>query len=311
MYKIKENPSDFIVKEQSDIVLKPKGEFTYFLMQKKDYTTMKALDIISGKLGVPLKHMGFAGTKDRVAITSQMVGVKGISREKIEGLELDDISLEVKGFGDDPISLGDLEGNWFTITVRNITKKPKKVERIINYFGEQRFSKNNSAIGKALVKRDFKKAVSLVLESNGDYERKMKDFLDMHETDYIGALRCIPRKIVMMFVHAYQSSLWNEMAAKSKSDSLPLIGFGTEENDAIVKVMKKEGITTRDFIFKEFPELSAEGNDRDVYVDVKDLVINELLDDELNNGKKKCVVSFFLSKGSYATEVIKILFKNC
>lgn len=50
-----------------------------------------------------------------------------------------------------------------------------------------------------------------------------------------------------------------------------------------------------------------EGSSRKALVEVKDLEVNPLEKDELNPGKKKVVLKFFLTKGSYATMVIKKL----
>ena len=225
-------------------------------------------------------------------------------------LKLVDLKIDVRGFGDEPISLGDLEGNRFEIVVRNVNNKPRKVDRVKNYFGEQRFGRNNAEIGKLIIKRKFREAVELISKGEGNYERQVREYMNFSERDYIGALRSIPKKIVMFFIHAYQSKLWNEMAEKSEKD-VPIIGFGTEETDAIRIILNREGIGIRDFIIREIPELSAEGGKRDLYVKVNNLVIGELEGDELNPGMKKCRVSFSLGKGSYGTEVVKELFKNC
>jgi tRNA pseudouridine13 synthase len=310
MYKIKEQPDDFLVEEEGNLEMDDSGKYLYFLMTKKNYTTLRALEAIGDAIGIGLKRFGFAGSKDKNAITKQMVSVRGCSKERLDSFTLQDISVEFAGFGKEPISLGDLEGNRFDIIVRNITQKPKKVDKIKNYFGEQRFSRNNAEIGRMIVKRDFKKAVELVLEGKGDYERRVTDFIGLHETDYVGALRQIPKKILTMYVHAYQSEFWNKMAGEVDEGGVPIIGFGSDGKD-VDEVLKKEGISTRDFIFREIPELSAEGGERDLYVKIKDLEIGDLEEDELNKGMKKCKVSFVLGKGSYATEVIKVLFEDC
>ena len=78
--------------------------------------------------------------------------------------------------------------------------------------------------------------------------------------------------------------------------------------EIIEAIMEKEGITDRDFIIRKIPEISAEGTERDMFIEVKDLEIGNLEDDELNNGKKKSRIKFFLQKGSYATEFIRQVF---
>jgi len=55
---------------------------------------------------------------------------------------------------------------------------------------------------------------------------------------------------------------------------------------------------------REMPELCAEGSERERVMKVKNFKVLSFGDDELNEGKKKEVVSFFLPKGSYATVVL-------
>ncbi len=317
MYKIKQIPEDFVVNEVSSVTYS-KGEYGYFLLKKRNYSTQTAVERIADFLNIPLKFIGYAGNKDRQGVTTQMISIKG-PFERAKKFKAKDLELEFKGNGNQPISLGDLEGNKFEIIVRNITKAPKKIKKFINYFDEQRFSKNNAAIGKALVKKDFKKAIELLTESSGDYERDVENHYNTTH-DAIGSIRRIPKKIINLYIHAYQSEIWNQAAEKlskivKKNVELPLVGFGTEIKDEKIKkvieaIMKQEGIGYRDFIIRSMPEISSEGNSRKLYAEVKKLTIGELEDDELNNKMKKVKISFFLYKGCYATMAIKNMFKE-
>ncbi len=325
-YKIKELLEDFIVIEKPNLKLVEKGEYIIFTLKKKNYTTERAVQQIADALHIDRKRIGYAGSKDSKAVTEQSISIKGAGREKIESLKLRDLDLGFVGYANEPISLGDLEGNSFEIVVRNIDKKPKKINRIINYFGEQRFSKNNAEIGKAIIKKDFKKAVDRVLDSIGKEEERVIEHLKKSKNDFVGALKEMPWKTLNMYIHAYQSKLWNELASKlvkkkhsptlnSGAMKLPLIGFASEIQDKDVKkvidrILQNEGVTKEDFVIRAIPDLSSAGNERELFVDVKDLKIGELEDDELNKGKKKVKISFSLGKGSYATEVIKVLFSG-
>ena len=72
--------------------------------------------------------------------------------------------------------------------------------------------------------------------------------------------------------------------------------------------MKEEGIKYRDFIIKEIPELSSEGGIRKLFVRPLNFEAVEKGEDELNDGKYKIKLRFFLPKSSYATEVIRQMF---
>jgi len=314
MYKIKQLPEDFIVKEISSVKPGKEGKYSYFLLKKKNYTTIRALEHVAQALCIQLKKLSFAGNKDKTAITEQACSAEGVGKEKLEKVKLKDIEIKFLGRGDEPISLGILEGNEFEITVRNIDKKPKPKTKFVNLFGEQRFSKNNAEIGKAIVKKDFKKAVELLLEGKGDVENRIKEYLAKNPTNHVVALRTIPAKILKFYIHAYQSWIWNQIAKEHKENEraeIQLVGFGTIiEDKCMADFLLKEKIEPRDFIIREMPELSSEGSCRNFTAEAKDLEIGKLEEDELNKGKKKALIKFKLPKGSYATEFIKALLQN-
>ena len=164
---------------------------------------------------------------------------------------------------------------------------------------------------------------------------KLKEHLIRLPRDYVGALKQLPSRLLKLYLHAYQSYLWNETLAKyliqfngkevpyslgkfvfvdqKSSLEVPLIGFDTEfDNDNIgniaVGLLEKEGVDFSDFVIKQIPNLSREGELRKAFVDVNNFEFGSVEDDDLNFGKKKVKVSFTLGKGSYATIVIKKLF---
>ncbi|MBW2966114.1 tRNA pseudouridine(13) synthase TruD [Candidatus Woesearchaeota archaeon] len=317
MYKIKQIPEDFFVKEIPDYQLDQKGEYSYFLLKKRNYTTMNAISKIANKLKIPLKFIGFAGNKDKIAVTEQVISIKNLKVTDIAKLNIKDIKLEFVGNSNKPISLGDLKGNQFKIIVRNLPTKrtlTKSIERIPNYFGPQRFSKNNIEIGRYLVKKNFKKAIDLI------DQRKVNEFLEDNPGNYIGAIRTLPLKLRKIYIHAYQSFLWNKTveeylkSAPYKNELIPIIGFGTELknnkiSEIIREIMQKENLNQRDFIIPQMPELSEEGNERYLFTNPKNLTI-KIENDELNQDKYKAIVSFILPKASYATIIIDYLFQE-
>ena len=62
MAKIKQVPEDFVVKEITAI--KPDtGDYSYFWLKKRNFTTLDAIFEIAQILRVPKKNFGFAGSK--------------------------------------------------------------------------------------------------------------------------------------------------------------------------------------------------------------------------------------------------------
>ena len=98
MYKIKQIPEDFIVREINDIIFEDNGNYAYFLMKKKNYNTIKAIETIANSLGINVKNIGFAGNKDRNAVTEQFISVKNWKKD-FENITLKGIELKYLGNG--------------------------------------------------------------------------------------------------------------------------------------------------------------------------------------------------------------------
>ena len=148
--KIKRKPEDFIVEEIP--VLKPEKDGKYWLvkLKKSNVSTLEALRVISRLLKIPLKKVGFAGLKDRYAITEQyltipvdygiekkcfkLVNNRWIETESVNFEKEMGFCLEPSGKVNRPLTLGDLKGNRFTLTVRNFEKNLR--ERFYRNLGQ-------------------------------------------------------------------------------------------------------------------------------------------------------------------------------
>ncbi len=338
MYKLKQLPSDFMVTEVSSLEKQKQGKYLYFWLKKNGKNTIDVVQEIARQLRIKEKQIGFAGSKDKHAVTLQLISVIGVSRENMERIKINDVSFEFYGYGNKPISLGDLEGNNFEIVIRNLeSEKVEKISVVENYFDEQRFSERNVEIGRCLIKKDFAKAAKLIDDP------KVGPYLEKKPHDYVGAIKFLPVRLLRMYVNAYQSYLWNKTVAlylekngkvlkkvpysqgelvfvsdieDFKDLKIPLIGFGHETfpylqvQNIIEEMMEMEQLSYADFIIKQIPELTLEGELRNVFVEVKDLKVGRKAKDELHPVKKKVKVSFTLSKGSYATMVIRRMVSN-
>ncbi len=327
MYVLKQQPEDFIVKEISNIPIKDSGRYLYFRLKKKNRNTLDVVKQLAKALHIKEKQIGFAGSKDKRAITEQIISVYGAKRSSVLGATIENVHLDFLGCGDKPISLGDLQGNRFEITVRNMDDTAIGfVHQVENYFDEQRFSRSNRDIGKYLIKKQFKEALQLIDDA------RCNDHLSQKANDFIGALKRLPIRLLRMYVNAYQSYLWNETVARYIREKgkeieevdyslgkfvfvedvdefrdlkVPLIGFGSEEmvtDEEVRKIigglMDEENIDYSDFVIKQVPELTLEGELRDIYVKVTDFDFPARSSDWIE-------IAFTLPKGSYATIVVK------
>jgi tRNA pseudouridine13 synthase len=132
-------------------------------------------------------------------------------------------------------------------TCRLVRSRLDGVGGFPNFFGVQRFGSIRPIthlIGRDLVRADFEGAVMRYiaspleeeseandarrdLQESRDFERALKEYpmkltfervmishLRDNPGDYVGALKALPRNLLMMFVHAYQSYLFNRILSE-------------------------------------------------------------------------------------------------
>ena len=186
--KLKQIEEDFIVNEVYDInMFKDKKEdrgkpYYYFKLIKTNYTQINAIMKVASIFNTSKKLVHFAGTKDKVGVTSQVVSVYGINEENFDkNLEffntLKDLRLEFLGEFDGRVNLGDNLGNDFLITLRDLSDDEVvligknypmiKKEGVLNFFDSQRFgyANNSHIVGKYVLQNNLEKAVYEILTS--------------------------------------------------------------------------------------------------------------------------------------------------
>jgi len=121
---IKDSSEDFIVKEQGiKKTREEKGKYSYFTLIKNNWTTMQALNRIAKYCHVSWKRFNFAGTKDKNAITHQLVCVKGVGEETLRKIKIKDIKIEDIFQSNELLRIGELEGNNFTVRINDYNCK--------------------------------------------------------------------------------------------------------------------------------------------------------------------------------------------
>ncbi len=133
--------------------------------------------------------------------------------------------------------------------------------------------------------------------------------------DFAGALRKLPKPTRRMYVHAYQSYLWNAGLANVNGKlrrEYAIPGFKTKLgrdsfSKKIKELLEKDNLTLTSFKCASMPELASEGASRPAFAKVKHFEISEAQRDELNKNKYKIILKFELPKGAYATELVKFL----
>jgi tRNA pseudouridine13 synthase len=240
---------------------------------------------------------------------------------------------------------------------------------IINYFGEQRFGglrQITHRVGKLFLERNYKEAIILYLTKSFDqenddlkqarkelktdlnfrkhaahfparngYENAMLNYLANNDTDFLGAIKVLPKSIQFLFIHAYQSYLFNELINlrlenkigldKIVGDNvinnnivLPLFGFNSsytsgKGGELERQLFSKENIDFDIFKNPDYSVLSSKGDFRNIKTKIYELKLLDISSDELNIDENKdfktIKISFILDKGQYATNVVRELIK--
>jgi tRNA pseudouridine13 synthase len=204
---------------------------------------------------------------------------------------------------------------------------------VLEFLCSTKNEKNKEAIEareKLKKEMDFKKALEYFPKFL-KYERKMLGLLSEQPRNFIGAFRVLPRSLKLMFIHSVQAQIFNEVLEKkikenalekerkkckqnfygfpdlqsiSETGEFPLgnlIGYESELDSYEEEALEKYSISKRDFLLKEFPEVSQKGKLRALVVPVKDF--------EFRNENSGIKVSFSLPNGSYATIVLMQFFE--
>ncbi|GAB7017073.1 tRNA pseudouridine(13) synthase TruD [Methanogenium cariaci] len=172
---LRQDAEDFMVHEISNEVKtseEPSDKYLICRLEKKNWELQRAVKEIAKILGVSHRRISWAGTKDKHAITTQLISLYDISETAVQNIRLKDITLTPVGRSGQQLSLGDLQGNRFEITIRactpdNLEERVAQINTCVgtgvpNYFGIQRFGVQRPVthlVGKQILLEDYKEAV--------------------------------------------------------------------------------------------------------------------------------------------------------
>src|SRR5689334_280885 len=120
---IRRTPEDFVVREIPAYEPSGEGDHLFITFSKRDLTTPEAVRRICTALGVDARAAGFAGMKDRRAVTTQTMSIlyaRGRALEEAERLELEGIRIGQVRRHPHKLKPGHLKGNEFEIVLRDL-----------------------------------------------------------------------------------------------------------------------------------------------------------------------------------------------
>ncbi|CAK7891446.1 multisubstrate pseudouridine synthase 7 [[Candida] anglica] len=269
--------------------------YLHFTVYKENRETMEIASTISKFLRIPSKSIRYGGTKDRRGVTCQRFSIQKGKVARVSSLNKGLKGSVLGGFTyeDKPLSLGELEGNEFVITIRDAKtlNESDKLEEVveqcfeslqgkgyINYYGMQRFgtfSISTHVLGIKILQEDWKGTVELILSEQdivtpdsiearrvwaethdpsltirkmprrctaehsilSTLEReKVNEDGDYSSNSYFKSIMAIPRNLRIMYAHAYQSYVWNQVTSKR----IEMFGLEVQVGDLVIAEKTEE-----------------------------------------------------------------------
>ncbi|RLA75467.1 MAG: tRNA pseudouridine(13) synthase TruD [Epsilonproteobacteria bacterium] len=163
-FHFKQSPRDFVVEEIPLYEFSGEGEHLVMLVRKKNMTTPEMIGVLARFLGIKNRDIGYAGLKDKHAMTKQYISILKKYEEQLESFEHESIKIISKYYHNNKIRIGHLKGNRFFIKVKKVNptdalKMDEALKNIgkfgmPNFFGYQRFGRDgdNHILGEKIAK---------------------------------------------------------------------------------------------------------------------------------------------------------------
>mgnify|MGYP000904999473 CR=1 FL=1 len=268
--KLRKLPEDFDVQEFIETETgshwnwareSKEGKHWIVRITAKNWDTHVLVKELSKRLDIGQRAIGFAGTKDKRAVSKQYFSLM-VPVEKINKLEINNVEIELMHRAVKPIRMGNLIGNKFKTKIMETNGNERKIKGIIeqldgifpNYFGIQRFGAARPIthlVGEKIVSGDYQGAVWDYLTKDGSdtmgaeareflkenkdwkaalekfpynllFERQIIGHLSRNQDDYIGALGQLPENLSKMLVHGYQSLIFNRVLDQRIGEGLDI-----------------------------------------------------------------------------------------
>lgn len=150
--RLRSEPEDFQVEEIPSYEPCGEGEHTFLWVEKRLRNSDDVARELARAAGVPPRDVGYAGRKDRIAVTRQWFSVPALAPERALALELPGVRVLRAERHRNKLRTGHLRGNRFAIRVRGVDAQLFEAASqragviaqrgMPNRFGEQRFGRD-------------------------------------------------------------------------------------------------------------------------------------------------------------------------
>lgn len=157
---LRAQPEDFVVDELQDLVADGDGDHVWIQLRKRGANTDWVARELARYCEVKPVDVGYAGLKDRDAVTTQVftVHLPGRPTPDWSGFPHDNIEILETVRHRRKLKRGALRGNRFTLLLRDVSGDVRNAEArlraivergVPNYFGEQRFGLGGANVSRA------------------------------------------------------------------------------------------------------------------------------------------------------------------
>lgn len=258
--KVKRQPEDFRVEERTAFA-PDGGPFALYRLTKRGLGTLEAVDAIARRWRIARDRIALGGLKDRHAITSQHVTIRGGPRRHLAQTHFE---LTYLGQCSRPFGSKDIASNAFEIALRDMSDEEAAAaaqvfyqiarDGVPNYFDDQRFGsvgQSGDFIARPWCLGDYERTLWLILADPpphgpasqrhqcrrirerwgawgllaGELRRSkwhgVFEHLAARPGDFRGAIGRVPADLRSLYLAAMQSHLWNLMLAEMLRERVP------------------------------------------------------------------------------------------
>ncbi|WJW76605.1 tRNA pseudouridine(13) synthase TruD [Thiohalobacter sp. IOR34] len=321
--QIRCRPEDFRVFEMPPCEPDGAGEHAWLKLRKREQNTEWLARQIARLAGVRPRDVGFAGLKDRHAVTEQWFSVYLPGRPDPDWTALEDGRVEVLAATRHGRKLrrGALLGNRFELRLRDVAADARAVDARLealrergmpNYFGAQRFGRDGANLTRAAalfageLRRPPRHQRALYLSAARSllFNQVLAARIGQGVWD-----RCLPGDVLQLDrrrgrfrIEAVDEETRGRCERLEIHPTGPLCGRGPVEVEAEALALEQAALAGREDWIRGLERLGLEADRRALRVRIAGLVWEWAAADELWLG-------FELPAGSYATVLLEQLFR--
>jgi tRNA pseudouridine13 synthase len=320
-YSIRTQPEDFKVIEEPLYSPSGHGKHTFLFVEKRGRTTEQVARDLAREAGGAPRDVGYAGRKDRHAVTRQWFSLPGVDPERALAFELEEARVLEAARHEHKLKTGHLRANHFEIVLRGkgepleiLRNRARDLVRhgMQNRYGSQRFGRDGDNADRARrilesgqAPRDRRAGRFLISALQSEvFNAVLDERLESYDTVELGDLARVEESGGLFWVDDVEKER-SRASAFEISATGPI--FGTKMREA------RDGVgALESAVFERFgiPEVGAirlprgiraRGTRRPLRVRPADLAVEEI---ETGSGLR---VRCGLPAGSYVTVLLEAL----